>query len=273
MNDEMTGRRIVKVQIDEGADLTCAVPAELAVHIGDQVLVDNCGEQEFGRVVMLSEESCGARGEVKLPNLLRCATLQDIAKARENALRSKMAIETLLKKAGELGLEIKIIRGHYTFNRSLLRVEFMAEGKTDPRELARQTGAELHCKCDFRQIGVRDAAGITGGIGPCGRNLCCCSWLSKFESVNVKMAKTQGLSLNPNAISGNCGRLKCCLRYENDYYKDVARLLPRIGSRMDTPDGRGVVTGLDMLRYKVSVKLEDGRIVTQDAELKDGGGK
>ena len=268
MNDEKRNGRIAKVQIDEGGDLTCSVPDDLAVHVGDQVLVDAGGEQDFGRVVMLSESGLAVRDDASLPRLLRCATLQDLAKARENALRSKMAIETLLKKAAELGLEIKIVRGHYTFDRSLLKVEFMAESKTDPRELARQTGAELHCRCDFRQIGVRDAAGITGGIGPCGRNLCCCSWLRKFESVNVKMAKAQGLSLNPNAISGNCGRLKCCLRYENDYYKEVAKKMPRIGSRVETAEGHGVVTGLDMLRYRLSVKLEDGRIITQDAELK-----
>lgn len=265
-------KRIVKVEIEEGPDLLCVAPPELAVHVGDQVLIDAGGEQEFGRAVMLVDRDEQDASGKKMPRLLRCATLQDIAKARENALRSKMALETLLKKAAELKLEIRIVRGHYIFDRSLLRVEFIADGKVDVKELARQTGAELRCRCDLRQIGVRDAAGIIGGIGPCGRTLCCCSWLNKFESVNVKMAKNQGLSLNPAAISGSCGRLKCCLRYENDYYKQVAAEMPRMGSRQETPEGRGVVVGLDMLRYKVSVRLEDGRIITCKAEKKSNQG-
>jgi cell fate regulator YaaT (PSP1 superfamily) len=160
------------------------------------------------------------------------------------------------------------LNSHYTFDKSLAIFQFAAENRVDFRELVRDLSGALHCRVELRQIGVRDEASIQGGLGPCGRPFCCATFLTKFQTVNVKMAKMQRLSLNPTSVSGGCGRLKCCLRYEADGYQEMFRSIPRNGSLCETPRGRGRVLDGNALTQVVRVRLEDenGLIVDFQAD-------
>ena len=258
--------RTAHVKIEAGPQLTCNSPPELAIHAGDSCIVAASDMQEFGRVVKLEEREGELPAGREIPRMLRRATLQDQSKADENALLGKMAMKTCAAKAQKLGLQIRLVRGHYAFNRVALVVEFTCEDRVDIRELARQAGEELHIRVDMRQLGVRDEAAIIGGIGPCGRQLCCCTWLRSFSSINVRMAKTQGLSLNPAAIGGCCGRLKCCLNYEFEVYQELSKNLPAKGARVECGDGKGCVEDRDILRQRVRVCLDDERVIVYGAD-------
>jgi cell fate regulator YaaT (PSP1 superfamily) len=255
--------RVVVVQLEDERRLTGCSPAELAVHEGDDVIVDHDRILEFGRV--LSIES---RDEPLPPPhpgqalLVRRATLQDQSRAKENGVVSHMALKTVHRRVEEQRLPIRILHVRYSFDRALLTVTYTAEERVECREVAKTLAADLHTRVDLRQIGVRDAAGQVGGMAACGRRLCCCSWLSRFGVVSVKMAKNQRLSLNPAAISGMCGRLKCCLRYENDLYKQLSEGLPRDGARVRCPEGEGKVEDKDVLAQRIRVRLADGRVLT-----------
>ncbi|MBN2301911.1 MAG: stage 0 sporulation protein [Lentisphaerae bacterium] len=255
-------KRVAYVEIEAQHMLRCNTPEALAIHQGDQCIVQDGALLEFGRVIELEETSLEAYALDKLPQVIRCATLQDQAKANENALMSKMAGETCQKAASDLKLELRLVRVRYSFDRAILLVNFTADNRVDFREMVKRVADELHVRVEMRQIGVRDEAGIIGGLGPCGRRLCCATWLHQFESINVKMAKTQGVSLNPPAISGMCGRLKCCLGYENDVYRDVDRDLPCENAEVEFLDGRGRgrVLSKNILAKRFRVRLDDERV-------------
>jgi cell fate regulator YaaT (PSP1 superfamily) len=176
-----------------------------------------------------------------------------------------MAKEACGKQIEEHKLDVHLVSVRYNFDRSLLTVCFTADERVDFRDMVKALGTELGTRVEMRQIGVRDAAGLTGGVGPCGRLLCCCSWVKRFEGVNVKMAKAQRLSLNPTAISGMCSRLKCCLRFEHDCYREYARHLPREGTQVECHQGRGRVIDRDILGQRLRVRLEDDRVVSVGA--------
>jgi len=254
--------RVAYIDIDGRPYLRCAVLPELAVHVGDLCIAEVKHVLEFGPMVSIEEATDAAKAAGDDARVLRRATLQDQAKADENALLSKMALETCEAKAAKYELKIRLVRARYSFDRSVLKVRFSADESVDLRELTKELVAELRARVDLEQIGVRDEAGIVGGVGSCGRVQCCCSWLRRFESINVKMAKAQGLSLNPGSISGNCGRLKCCLRYEYDVYREIGRRLPHQGARVECPDGNGRVIGADVLVQRVKVRLDDDRILS-----------
>jgi len=244
--------------------------------MNDRCVFDAGQVLEMGQIVAVGE---GREGDPdpNAPKILRCATLQDQAKARENGLMSKMAMDTCQAKADRLELSMRLVRVRYSFDRKHLTVLFSAEDRVDFRELIKELAAELHARIEMRQIGVRDEAALIGGLGPCGRVQCCCSWLQKFESINVKMAKTQHLSLNPGAISGMCGRLKCCLRYENEQYREASRGMPRDHALVEGPDGRGIVIDQNTMCRTVRVRLEDDRILDYDIDdlriLRSGRGR
>lgn len=250
--------------LEDGTRVVADVPAELAIHRNDPCILDCEGIQEFGRVARL-DKAPKPQPERRRPRVVRCATLQDLARSSENAQHVRMAEKTCEEAARHCKVRLKISRIRYSFDRSVLTVRYTAEENTDAREVVREIGQKLGVHVDMRQLGVRDDASIVGGVGTCGRNLCCCSWLSGFEAVNVRMAKAQGVSLNPNTMSGNCGRLKCCLRYEFGQYEELGRDLPRPGWAVDTPDGPGEVFGCDVLRQRVRVRLETGRIAEYGA--------
>jgi cell fate regulator YaaT (PSP1 superfamily) len=258
--------RKVSVEIEGEKPVSCASPGDLAIHKGAFAVLESRGVEEFGKIIDWEDVEEEMPQKCCVPKVVRQATLQDQSKADENALRSRMAREKCQKVAGKLDLQLHLIQIRYNFDRSVLHIVFTSEQNIDTQSLVSGLADELHVRIDIQQIGVRDEAGIVGGMGPCGRALCCCTWLSEFESINVKMAKAQRISLNPSTMSGMCGRLKCCLRYEYDQYRECSRHLPRNGAHVEGPDGKGVVIGTDILSQKVRVQLDEDRILTYDAD-------
>lgn len=256
--------RKASVTINGDQPFDCYGPTEQAIHVGDFCIVDVNGVSEFGQVVALNELPEGSEPPRNAPRLLHQATLQDQSKARENALRSKMARETCLATVGKHNLHLHLLRVRYSFTRAVLHIVFTADETVDTRALIKDLAGGMGVRIDVRQIGVRDEAGMVGGVGVCGRALCCCTWLRKFEPVNMRMAKLQGVSMNPSVMSGLCGRLKCCMRYECEVYKDLTRGLPRTGAAVTCPDGKGVVLLNKVLGQKVKVRLDDDRILEYD---------
>ena len=256
------GKSVI-VEIAPGEKLTCTCPDRVAIHIGDRCIVEDAGLLQSA--VIVSEGPECAPNDTALPTIVRCETLQDQARARENALLAKMAEEACGKHVVDLQLDMRLVLVRYSFDRKLLLVVFAADDRVDFRELVKRLAGEFHCRIEMRQIGVRDEAAVIGGSGPCGRSQCCSTWLRRFESVNVRMARTQNVSLNPLAISGMCGRLKCCLRYEDDQYREALRGLPREGSYVEGPDGSGRVVELQIMLQRVRVRLDDGRMLSYPA--------
>lgn len=256
----------LKASVEIGGDrpFDCYGTADQAIHVGDYCILEVNGVTEFGRVVGLDRIPETVKLGNKVPRLLHQATLQDQSRARENELRSKMARDTCAAKAEEDGIHLHLVRVRYNFDRSILHILFTAEQNVDARGMIKELSRELSVRIDMRQIGVRDEAGMIGGAGVCGRSLCCCTWLKKFESVNMRMAKTQGISMNPSVMSGLCGRLKCCMRYEYEVYRDLTRGLPRMGATVKCPEGKGTVLGTNTLAQKVKVRLEDERIIEHE---------
>jgi len=248
------------VEIDEGSTIRCGLAADLAIHPGDQCVVKVDGVLEFGKIAGLEDDPGDRAASEKQPMVLRRATLQDQAKASESAILSGMARDTCAEIAKKHDMTIRLVRVRYSFERQVLMVLFAAEERIDCREYAKDVSAEIRARVDIRQIGVRDEAAIKGGMGPCGRVMCCCSWLHDFASINVRMAKAQRLSLNPSTISGMCGRLKCCLRYEFDCYRQMGSKVPREGTLVECGHGCGRVVDRDILRQRVRVRMEEGPV-------------
>ena len=258
--------RSVIVHLEDDSVVNAVSAAELAIHQGDLCVVECNRVPEFGKVdrLALMEGPMPAKGTV--PLVLRRATLQDQAKARENVLTGRMASKTVHKRVEVLKLPIHVVQVRYSFDRSVLHITFTSEDRLDVSECVRLLAGELHTRIEMRAMGIRDAARLAGGVGVCGRSLCCRTWLKQFEVVSVKMAKTQRLALNPGAISGMCGRLKCCLKYEFDNYRELGDKLPRDGTPVECCDGCGCVVDKDILGQRVKVKLEDGRLLEYAAD-------
>jgi len=262
--------RKVYIEVSDGPEVECYCPDELAADVGNLCIFEADGLLEFGtiaRIVNREEEP----PQKKCPRLLRRATLQDQAKANETARMSKMAMDTCAAKVEKFKLPMRLVRVRYSFDRLVLMILFTAEERIDFRDMVKELTEELHARIEMKQIGVRDEAGIIGGMGPCGRALCCATWLSHFSAVNVKAVKAQNVSLNPSAITGMCGRLKCCLRYEYETYKEMGYRLPRIGSTVQCPDGKGCVVAKDVLAQHVRVRLENERVLDYHVSQIRGG--
>jgi len=245
-----------------GQDIECSIPDDLAIQVENECIVEMEKVAEYGKVVKVCDgECCKEKSKSSdLAVILRRATLQDQTKEKENELRSKMARDKCAELIRKHELPMHLVKVWYSFDRNILRLLFSADERVDFRDLMKDISADLGVRVDVRQLGVRDEAAMLGGVATCGRALCCCSWLEKFESINVKMAKTQNLSLNPGAISGMCGRLKCCLKYENDTYVEEAKSMPREGRRITCDDGDGVIIDRNVLTHKVKVRFDDKRI-------------
>lgn len=243
-----------------GQDIECLIAENLAIQTGNECIFDNEHVLEYGKVIKICEGKCECGRNEVLPVIVRRATLQDQAKEKENALRSKMARDKCLQIIERHDLPMRLARVWYSFDRVILRLLFSADERVDFRQLIKEISTELGVRVDVRQLGVRDEAAMIGGIATCGRPMCCCSWLEEFESINVKMAKTQNISLNPGAISGMCGRLKCCLKYEYDTYLEEGRTMPREGRRVHCEDGDGVVIDRNVLLHRVKVRFDDNRV-------------
>lgn len=250
---------VVGVRFKEVGKVYNFTMAGIDITDGDYVIVETVRGVELGEVV-LGPKQMKENPEIPFKDVIRKATDEDIEKHKENAKEADKALMICKDKIEEHKLEMRLIDSEYTFDRNKLIFYFTAEGRVDFRELVRDLASIFRTRIELRQIGVRDEAKVYGGIGSCGLEVCCKSFLGEFEPVSIKMAKDQGLSLNPNNISGVCGRLICCLNYEDCVYQEKLEKLPEVGRIIATPSGRGTVLNVDILaeRIKARVKLEDG---------------
>ncbi len=223
---------------------------------GDKVIVETARGVECGDVAMENRDVEDSSIVQPLRKLIRRATKDDLRKIADNHRKEKSAFRTCEKKIAERGLEMKLVDVEYTFDNSKILFYFTADGRVDFRELVKDLAATFRTRIELRQIGVRDEAKMLGGMGICGRPFCCGSFLGGFQPVSIKMAKEQGLSLNPVKISGACGRLMCCLKYEQEAYQDLLRTTPKVNAVVSTPEGKGVVVEQNLLSRKLTVRLD-----------------
>ena len=232
-------------------------PNGIVCKAGDHVIIDTARGPEYG-ICTGGNHSISAKEIVApLRPVIRLATAQDEKILAENRTKEKQAYDACIKKIAQHELDMQLVSAECAFDGSKILFFFTADERVDFRELVKDLAVQFHTRIELRQIGVRDKAKMVGGLGICGRPFCCASFLDDFQPVSIKMAKTQNLSLNPTKISGTCGRLMCCLKYEQDAYEDLIRNSPKLESLVDTPEGRGTVVELDLLRQRVKVRLED----------------
>jgi cell fate regulator YaaT (PSP1 superfamily) len=242
------------------------------LEVGDYVIVETARGREAGEVAIAPKEVSKDEVVGKLKGLVRRAKPWDLVQREHYRCLEPEVLEVCREKVAEYGLPMKMVKAEYNFDGRHLAFYFVAEKRVDFRDLVRDLAKTLETKIELRQVGVRDEAKLIGGLGRCGRPLCCISFLSEFNPVSIKMAKQQNLPLSPMEISGLCGRLFCCLRYENEYYSEIKKKLPRVGKRVDTPYGRGKVIGINVLKETVNVRLESEATVELPAEdVKDRG--
>ncbi|NLZ48120.1 MAG: stage 0 sporulation family protein [Clostridiales bacterium] len=249
--------KVVGVRFKKAGKIYYFDPADIDINKGDNVIVETARGIEFGQCVIGPKEIGEEEMVAPLKSVLRKATEEDVKIHYENKEKEKKAFDICLNKIAEHNLEMKLIDVEYTFDNNKVIFYFTADGRVDFRELVKDLAAIFKTRIELRQIGVRDEAKMVGGLGPCGRALCCSSFLGDFASVSIKMAKEQNLSLNPTKISGICGRLMCCLNYEQRTYEQIRRKLPKEGSIIDTPSGRGEVISNSVVREKVKVKISN----------------
>ena len=247
---------VCDIQFRTGTKTYFFDPGKLAVQSGDDVIIDTSRGAEFGRCIRGNHEVKPNEVVAPLRPVIRLATAQDKRTDADNRQREKRAFEICHQKIAELGLEMQLVSAEYAFDGSKILFFFTADGRVDFRELVKVLASVLRTRIELRQIGVRDKAKMVGGLGFCGRPFCCREFLDDFQPVSIKMAKTQNLSLNPTKISGTCGRLMCCLNYEQAVYEDLIKNSPKAESFVDTPDGRGTVTDVNLLCQCVKVRLE-----------------
>ncbi len=248
---------VVDIQFRPGQKVYFFDPAGLSCHPGDHVIIDTARGPEYGTCTSANHTISGKDVVSPLRPVLRLATAQDEKIAADNHAKEKRAFEVCLQKIDEHKLDMQLVSAECAFDGSKILFFFTADERVDFRELVKNLASIFHTRIELRQIGVRDKAKMVGGLGICGRPFCCATFLSDFQPVSIKMAKTQNLSLNPTKISGTCGRLMCCLKYEQDAYEDLLRTSPKADSFVDTPEGRGTVVDVDLLRQRVKVKMED----------------
>lgn len=247
---------VVDICFRDGGKVYFFDPGELELHPGDHVMIETSRGPEYG-VCQAGNHRANARDvTAPLRKVLRIATAQDEKTNEENRKKEKHAYQVCLQRIEERKLDMQLVSAEYAFDGSKILFFFTAEGRVDFRELVKDLASVFHTRIELRQIGVRDKAKMVGGLGICGRPFCCREFLDDFEPVSIKMAKTQNLSLNPTKISGTCGRLMCCLKYEQDAYEELIKTVPKADSFVDTPDGRGTVTDVNLLRQTVRVRME-----------------
>lgn len=238
-------------------------PLDYDIKQGMHVVVETSRGYEYGEVTSGVKEVDPSIIVKPLKGVIRIATAEDTKKHIENKEKEKEAYRICKDKIREHDLNMKLIEVEYTFDGNKILFYFTADGRVDFRELVKDLAAVFRTRIELRQIGVRDESKALGSVGMCGRNLCCAQFLDEFVPVSVKMAKEQGLSLNPAKISGVCGRLMCCLKYEQDTYEFLTNELPKVGETVKTPDGEGMIVGVELLREKVKVKFDNGDEMTQ----------
>ena len=248
---------VVDIQFRPGQKIYFFDPDGVTYGAGDHVIIDTARGAEFG-ICAGGNHTIPVKDVVApLRKVIRRATTQDEKTNAENRAKEARAYEVCLQKIGEHELDMQLVSAEYAFDGSKILFYFTADERVDFRELVKNLASVFHTRIELRQIGVRDKAKMVGGLGICGRPFCCASFLDDFQPVSIKMAKTQNLSLNPTKISGTCGRLMCCLKYEQEAYEDLIRTSPKVESFVDTPEGRGTVVDVDLLRQRVKVRMEE----------------
>lgn len=248
---------IIGVRFKNGGKQYYFDPCGIKVKPGEGVIIETSRGIEFGECVKENTVIPDEELVAPLRPVLRVATEEDKAVVMKNREREERAFRICQQKIAEHGLDMKLVEVEYSFEGNKILFFFTSEGRVDFRGLVKDLAAIFHTRIELRQIGVRDEAKILGGLGVCGKPFCCATFLDEFQPVSIKMAKTQNLSLNPTKISGTCGRLMCCLKYEQDAYEDALKRCPKMDSFVETPDGVGTVTSVNLLREKVKVHLED----------------
>lgn len=250
---------VIGVKFKEVGKVYYFDPEGVQVPEGSWVVVKTARGVECGIVAMSNKEVNDNEIVKPLKNIVRIATKEDIEKVKENRIKEQKAFEICEKKILDHKLEMKLVEVEYTFDNSKILFYFTADGRIDFRELVKDLASVFRTRIELRQIGVRDEAKMMGGLGICGREQCCSSFLGDFQPVSIKMAKEQGLSLNPAKISGTCGRLMCCLKYEQEAYEDLLRRTPKVGAYVETEDGRGMVESVNLLTGILAVRLDKNR--------------
>ena len=249
---------IVGIQFQKNGKIYNYDVNNLDVKQDDFVIADTSRGIDLGQVVVGCRQIEESEFNIPLKKLIRIATDKDLQTSTENRLREREAYEICQKKIAEHKLDMKLVSVEYAFDNSKALFYFTANGRVDFRSLVKDLASVFKMRIELRQIGVRDEARMLGGLGPCGRPICCGSFLDEFQPVSIKMAKEQNLSLNPTKISGVCGRLMCCLKYEQDHYEQTRKLMPRIGKEVTTPDGTGTVSDLNIVKETVFVRITNG---------------
>ncbi len=260
---------VVGVSFKKAGKIYYFDPDNIELEKGENVIVETARGLEFGEIVLEEKEVSEEEIVAPLKKVTRKATLKDRAKHEKNKELEKEAFDICLEKIAGHGLPMKLIDVEYTFDHNKVIFYFTADGRVDFRELVKDLASIFKTRIELRQIGVRDEAKMLGGIGPCGRQICCSRCLRDFEPISIKMAKRQDLSLNPAKISGLCGRLMCCLRYEADLYKNLRDEMPDVGEKVELTIGNGEVVERNLIQKTVKVDF-DGEYIELDAsELKD----
>ena len=231
-------------------------PDEAILNAGDYVVVETSRGIECGTVTFGNREINDDGLNRPLKKIIRPATAEDIAHLEDNRKKEEKAYGICLKKIIEHNLKMKLVTVEYTFDNNKILFYFTADGRVDFRELVKDLAGIFRTRIELRQIGVRDESKMLGGLGICGREFCCKGFLSDFQPVSIKMAKEQGMSLNPVKISGTCGRLMCCLKYEQEAYSDLLKKTPKIGAYVSTPDGKGTVVDQNLIKVILNVQLQ-----------------
>ena len=258
--------KVIGVRFRQAGKIYNFSPADFQVKVGDHVIVETARGIEYGSVVQGIREVADDKVIMPLKSVIRIATEEDDKKAIENNEKEKKAFKICKEKIAKHGLEMKLIETEYTFDNNKVLFYFTADGRIDFRELVKDLASVFKTRIELRQVGVRDETKMLGGIGICGRPLCCNTYLSEFIHVSIKMAKEQSLSLNPTKISGICGRLMCCLKNEQEAYEELNSNLPDIGEKVKTFDGfKGEVVSVNVLRQKVKIVVE----VDDEREIKE----
>ena len=258
--------KVIGVRFRQAGKIYNFSPADFQVKVGDHVIVETARGIEYGSVVQEIREVADDKVIMPLKSVIRIATEEDDKKAIENNEKEKKAFKICKEKIAKHGLEMKLIETEYTFDNNKVLFYFTADGRIDFRELVKDLASVFKTRIELRQVGVRDETKMLGGIGICGRPLCCNTYLSEFSPVSIKMAKEQSLSLNPTKISGICGRLMCCLKNEQEAYEELNSNLPDIGEKVKTFDGfKGEVVSVNVLRQKVKIVVE----VDDEREIKE----
>lgn len=264
---------VVGVRFKKAGKIYYFDPGDLSIQKDDFVIVETVRGVEYGRAVIPRKQVGEHDVVLPLKKVVRIADQKDRMIVEENKQAAQEAYEVCNEKVNEHQLDMKLVDVEYTFDRNKVIFYFTADGRVDFRELVKDLAAIFRTRIELRQIGVRDEAKMLGGIGPCGRMLCCSTFLGDFDPVSIKMAKDQNLSLNPTKISGLCGRLMCCLKYENDEYESAKEQLPDLGEIIATPQGTGKVVGLNILERVLQVELKEQERVleyTLDEIIKEG---